>query len=167
LKKYFSIYGKGGTNPTAGAKVGWKDLIVITMSEFGRTTIQNSSVGTDHAEAGVMFIAGGSINGYGKNSNTSGVFGCGTSDSYNSHSIPWVPGAVTGTSGTMFGASSRYLKRAVDYRSILGKLIRDHLGASSNQLKSIIAGYANSNENLQNGGTGIDGTQIFGEIPIL
>jgi hypothetical protein len=163
LRKYFMIYGKGGTNPTPGAQVGWNDVVVVTLSEFGRTTVQNGSAGTDHAEGGVMFIAGGGVKGYGKG-NTFGVFGCSPTDSYNGITNGWVPGLT----GSMFGASSRYLKRAIDYRSVLGKLIRDHLGATQNQLNQIIPGYANAGENLLSGGiSSIDHTQIFGEVPVI
>jgi uncharacterized protein (DUF1501 family) len=145
-------------------KCTWNNLVVVTLSEFGRTTVENASVGTDHAEAGVMFIAGGAVNGYNKNTIHSGVFGCSPSDSYNGQSIPW----VTGLSGSMFGASSRYLKRAFDYRSVLGKLIRDHLGATQNQLSQIIPGYGVTGEHLQSGGTSsVDLVPIFGEPPII
>ena len=157
LRKFFKIYGKNGTNPLPGAKVSWDDLIVVTMSEFGRTTIQNGSLGTDHAEAGVMFLAGGSIKGYGKG-NTYGLFGGTPSDS-----VPW----ATGQTGSMFGASGRYLKRCVDYRQVLGKIIRDHLGATQNQLSQIIPGYANSSERLIVGGASIDGTTIMPELPFI
>ncbi len=170
LQKFFMIYGKGGTNPMPGAQVGWNDLVIVTLSEFGRTTVQNGSAGTDHAEAGVMFVAGGGVQGRSKNGVTSGVFGCSTGDSFNGHSIPWVPGAGGGnqTVGSMFAASGRYLKRAVDYRSVLGKLIRDHLGATQNQLNQIIPGYANPGECLLSGGTSsVDGTPIFGELPLI
>src|SRR5205807_1403951 len=163
LRKYFSNYGRGNNAPSSAAKVNWNDVIVVTLSEFGRTTIQNGSNGTDHAEAGAMFIAGGAVNGYNKGSAHSGVFGCSLSDSFNGHSLPW----TVGPSGSMFGASSRYLQRAVDYRSVLGKLIRDHLGATQNQLNQIIPGYATAGENLLSGGTSsIDGVSIFGELPI-
>ncbi|MDQ6631745.1 MAG: hypothetical protein M3Y82_08285, partial [Verrucomicrobiota bacterium] len=73
-----------------------------------------------------------------------------------------------GQTGSMFGVSSRYLKRSADYRSILGELIRDHLGATQNQLNRIIPGYAVPGENLQFGGTSsIDGTPIAGELGIV
>jgi uncharacterized protein (DUF1501 family) len=149
LRKYFLNYGDKAT---------WDNLVIVTLSEFGRTTVENSDRGTDHAEAGVMFVAGGAVKGYNKG-NTSGVFGCHPSDS-----VPW----VTGQTGSMFGASSRYLKRAYDYRSILGKLIRDHLGATQNQLNRIIPGYVDVRENLQTGGVcSIDNTQIIGEPNIV
>jgi hypothetical protein len=68
----------------------------------------------------------------------------------------------------MYGASSRYLKRAIDYRSILGKIIRDHLGASQEQLNRIIPGYATPTEFLRTGGLSTkDATQIMGEVPIV
>lgn len=149
LKKYFTKYSE---------KVNWNDLVIVTLSEFGRTTIENSDAGTDHAEAGVMFVAGGGVKGYNKG-NTSGVFGASPTDS-----VPW----VTGDEGAMFGASRRYLKRAVDFRSVLGKVIRDHLGASQEQLNRIIPGYAVPTEFLKSGGLSTrDATQIMGEVPIV
>ena len=105
-----------------------------------------------------MFIAGGAVKGYNKG-NTTGVFGC-----HPTNAVPW----VTGQTGSMFGASSRYLKRAYDYRSILGKLIRDHLGATQNQLNRIIPGYAVSGERLLTGGTStVDSVPIMGEPNIV
>jgi hypothetical protein len=51
---------------------------------------------------------------------------------------------------------------------VLGKLIRDHLGATQNQLNQIIPGYAVSGEHLLGGGTSsVDGVPIFGELPIV
>jgi uncharacterized protein (DUF1501 family) len=154
LRKYFLRYGKGGTNviPGTNPKVGWNDVIVVTMSEFGRTTKQNDSQGTDHAEAGCMFVAGGSVNG--------GIYGCSPSDA-----VPW----LTGDTGSLYGVQSRYLKRAYDYRSVLGKIIRDHLGATPGQLGRIIPGYANPAENLgvTSPAAALDGTQIMGEPAII
>ena len=68
----------------------------------------------------------------------------------------------------MFGVSSRYLKRTIDFRSVLGKLIRNHLGATQSQLNRIIPGYADAGEKLLSGGaSSIDGTTIAGEIGII
>lgn len=159
LRKYFQIYGRGGTSPSPGALASWNDIVVVTLTEFGRTTVENTSQGTDHAEAGVSLVAGGAVRGYNKTPGRSGVVGCHTGDA-----VPWVPGTATGTTGTMFGASGRYLQRAFDYRSILGEIIRNHLGATQNQLNRIIPGYTDPNEFLQAGGkSGIDGVNIIGE----
>ena len=46
-----------------------EDLVLVTMSEFGRTARQNGTGGTDHGHANVMFVLGGRVKGgkvYGK-----------------------------------------------------------------------------------------------------
>src|SRR5262249_51551883 len=55
LRQYFTHYAD---------QVDWSKIVVVTLSEFGRTTVENSDNGTDHAEAGVMFVAGGAVHGY-------------------------------------------------------------------------------------------------------
>ena len=165
LKKYFTRYADKAT---------WDNTIVVTLSEFGRTAVENNDLGTDHAEAGVMYVAGGAVKGYGS-TNGNGVFGCSPADS-----IPWVPGPKSNsinTCGTMFAAgfpnstspvTAGYLRRSNDYRSVLGEVIRKHLGATQNQLNRIIPGYATAGENLLGGGTSsIDGVQIRGELGLL
>ena len=168
LRKYFQNYADKAT---------WDNIVVVTLSEFGRTSAENSDNGTDHAEAGVMYVAGGGVKGYGKG-NATGVFGCSPSEP-----VPWKPGPRTtngGTCGTMFAAgfaegagtvnpvTAGYLRRSIDYRSVLGEVIRKHLGATQNQLNNIIPGYANAGEALLGGGTStVDGTAIRGELGIL
>jgi uncharacterized protein (DUF1501 family) len=39
------------------------NVTVVTMSEFGRTTIENANEGTDHGRASVMFVMGGGATG--------------------------------------------------------------------------------------------------------
>jgi uncharacterized protein (DUF1501 family) len=39
------------------------DVVIITMSEFGRTVRQNGTGGTDHGHAGAMFVIGGAVSG--------------------------------------------------------------------------------------------------------
>ena len=39
------------------------DLVLVTMSEFGRTVRQNGTAGTDHGHANVMFVLGGPVRG--------------------------------------------------------------------------------------------------------
>lgn len=165
LRKYFTRYADKAT---------WENTIVVTLSEFGRTSVENNDLGTDHAEAGVMYVAGGAVKGYGS-TNGNGVFGCSPVDN-----IPWTVGPKTSslnTCGTMFAAgfpngtnpvASGYLRRSNDYRSVLGEVIRKHLGATQNQLNRIIPGYATVGENLLVGGTSsIDGVQIRGELGLL
>jgi uncharacterized protein (DUF1501 family) len=46
-----------------------EDVVVLTMSEFGRTARENGNGGTDHGHANVMFVMGGPVKGgkvYGK-----------------------------------------------------------------------------------------------------
>jgi uncharacterized protein (DUF1501 family) len=40
-----------------------QDVVVLTMSEFGRTARENGSRGTDHGHANVMFVLGGKVRG--------------------------------------------------------------------------------------------------------
>jgi hypothetical protein len=110
-----------------------------------------------------MFVAGGGVKGY-QNGHNSAVFGCNPNDVYNGQNVGW----VTGDTGSMFGVSNRYLKRAIDYRSVLGEVIRDHLGATPEQLNRIIPGYANRAESLETGGLSLkDNTRIAGELGLV
>ena len=46
-----------------------EDVVVVTMSEFGRTAKENGNRGTDHGHANAMFVMGGAVKGgkvYGK-----------------------------------------------------------------------------------------------------
>ncbi len=149
LRKYFL------QNPD---QCSWDDLVVVTLSEFGRTTVENDDAGTDHAEASLMLVAGGRIKG--ATPSRPAIHGCSPSDP-----VPW----VQGNSGSMFQTSNkRYLSRAFDYRSVLGKVIRDHLGATQAQLNRIIPGYADPSEALKSGGSQpADGTPVMAEPDIL
>jgi uncharacterized protein (DUF1501 family) len=161
LWRYFTIYGKGGTSPVPNAQVGWNDVVVVTMSEFGRTSLENDSIGSDHGEASVMYVGGGAV--------TGGVFGC------DQNANPKLGGAVNwaigngGKNGALYSADTNvgYLRRTIDYRSVIGELIRDHLGATQAQLNRIIPAYANEGvEHLLNGGT-VSTTPIIGELGII
>ena len=79
------------------------------------------------------------------------------------------PGDAVALGGSMFGANTSvgYLKRAVDYRSVLGEIIRDHLGATQEQLNRIIPGYANEATEHLKSGTNVGTTPIIGELGII
>jgi len=174
LRKYFLINGDRCT---------WNNLVVVTLSEFGRTSVQNGSTGTDHAEAGAMFVAGGGVQGFGRHVSGHGVFGCSTGEFAGSNAdLNWLPNPrndIASVCGTLWAASPKvvqgYLKRQTDYRSVLGEVIRKHLGAafnpgnpySSSQLSRIIPGYGSAAESLYSAGTSSDGTKIRGEVGIL
>ena len=81
-----------------------------------------------------------------------------------------MPG-TTGKTGSLFTAESTpnvgYLRRTIDYRSVIGELIRDHLGATQNQLNRIIPAYANEGvEHLKSGGL-VSTTPILGELGLI
>ncbi|HUR46294.1 MAG TPA: DUF1501 domain-containing protein [Candidatus Saccharimonadales bacterium] len=155
LKQYFSnpAYNIKGKNM-------WNDVVIVTMSEFGRTSAENASVGTDHAEASVMYVAGGSV--------TGGVYGC---DLNAKNGVAnWTPSdGINLKSGSLFAANNSvgYLKRVVDYRSVVGEIIRDHLGATQAQLNRIIPGYGiESTEHLLNG-ISSGSTPLIGELGLV
>ena len=79
----------------------WDDLIVVTMTEFGRTSKENGSQGTDHAYATVMFLAGGAVNG--------GVYNCDSS---------------TWRNGDMFSKKDRYVDHVTDYRAVFADVFK-------------------------------------------
>ncbi|MEO8425980.1 MAG: DUF1501 domain-containing protein [Verrucomicrobiota bacterium] len=99
----------------------WDKLIVVTMTEFGRTSKENGSGGTDHADSSVMFVAGGGVKG--------GVYNC--------DSIRW-------KQGDMFTKDSRYLSRKTDFRAVFGEIFTHHFGDSEALLDEIIPGYSAS-----------------------
>jgi uncharacterized protein (DUF1501 family) len=85
------------------------DVVVVTMSEFGRTAAENGNQGTDHGHGGVMMVLGGSVRGgsvYGK----------------------W-PGLEQ---EQLF--EGRDLAVTTDYRDVLSELVRGHLGQNPDQV---------------------------------
>jgi len=96
----------------------WDNTTVVTMSEFGRTTEENGSNGTDHASASCMFAAGGAVNG--------GVYNC---------------DASTWPSGVMFGVDGRYLLQRTDFRAIFWEILRDHMGAAASTADLVFPDY--------------------------
>ena len=96
----------------------WSKLLIVTMTEFGRTSKENGSKGTDHGHACVMFVAGGSVRG--------GVYNC---------------DASTWADGDMFSIKDRYVKRKTDYRAVFGEIFTRHFGDSEDMLDTIIPGY--------------------------
>jgi uncharacterized protein (DUF1501 family) len=97
----------------------WSDTVVATLSEFGRTSKENGSFGTDHAAASCLFVAGGGVNG--------GVYNC---------------DASTWPAGVMFGNAGRYLLMRTDYRAVFWEILRKHMGADPATVDQTFPGYS-------------------------
>ena len=91
-----------------------QDVVVVTMSEFGRTAHENGNRGTDHGHANSMFVMGGAVKG-GK------VYG------------RW-PGLEK---EQLY--EGRDLALTTDFRDVLGELVARHMGTAS--LKGVFPGY--------------------------
>ncbi|HJT89939.1 MAG TPA: DUF1501 domain-containing protein [Bryobacteraceae bacterium] len=91
-----------------------EDVVVVTMSEFGRTAHENGNRGTDHGHANAMFVMGGPVKG-GK------VYG------------RW-PGLEK---EQLY--ENRDLALTSDFRDVLAELVARHLGNSS--VASVFPGY--------------------------
>ncbi|MGZ8846232.1 MAG: DUF1501 domain-containing protein [Pyrinomonadaceae bacterium] len=90
------------------------DVVILTMSEFGRTARENGNRGTDHGHANAMFVVGNSVRG-GK------VYG------------DW-PGLK---SDKLY--EGRDLALTTDFRDVFGEVASKHLGAGN--LKDVFPGY--------------------------
>jgi uncharacterized protein (DUF1501 family) len=90
------------------------DVVILTMSEFGRTARENGNRGTDHGHANAMFVMGNSVRG-GK------VYG------------QW-PGLKREQLN-----EERDLALTTDFRDVFGEIGSRHLG--STDLKSVFPGY--------------------------
>lgn len=91
-----------------------QDVVLVTMSEFGRTVHENGNRGTDHGHANVMFVLGGEVQG-GK------VYG------------DW-PGL---SSQQLY--QERDLAITTDFRDVLSEVVRRHLGVT--QLSGVFPGF--------------------------
>ena len=93
------------------------DVVILTMSEFGRTARENGTRGTDHGHANAMFVIGGRVRG-------GRVYG------------DW-PGLKPSDLH-----EGRDLALTTDFRDVFGELAQKHLGHAN--LKALFPGYAAS-----------------------
>lgn len=91
------------------------DVVILTMSEFGRTVKENGNRGTDHGHANAMFVIGNSVRG-GK------VYG------------QW-PGLKT---DQLY--EGRDLALTTDFRDVFGEVAKNHLKTSN--LQTVFPGYS-------------------------
>ena len=99
------------------------DIVVLTMSEFGRTARENGNRGTDHGHATSLFVLGGPVRG-GK------VYG------------QW-PGLQP---DQLF--EGRDLALTTDFRNVFGEVILKHLGNPN--LKTVFPGYSMKQDQFRN-----------------
>ena len=99
-----------------------EDVVVVTMSEFGRTAQENGNRGTDHGHANVMFAMGGSVSG-GK------VYG------------DW-PGLAKEQLN-----DGRDLALTTDFRDVLGEAVWTHLG--NRNLGGVFPNYSGGQEKFR------------------
>lgn len=92
------------------------DVMILTMSEFGRTVRQNGTGGTDHGHAGAMFVIGGSPAGARK-----------------------VHGKWPGLAREQLH-EGRDLALTTDFRSVFSEIASKHLGAG--KMDKIFPGFA-------------------------
>jgi uncharacterized protein (DUF1501 family) len=98
----------------------WDKVMIVTMTEFGRTSMENGSKGTDHAESSVVFVAGGGVKG--------GIYNC--------DSTTWKAGDIFSSK------SGRYLAKRTDFRGVFGEIFTKHFGDNPALLDTIIPGYS-------------------------
>jgi uncharacterized protein (DUF1501 family) len=95
------------------------DVVILTMSEFGRMARENGNRGTDHGHAGALFVLGGDVKGgkvYGK----------------------W-PGLEQ---EQLY--EGRDLALTTDFRSVFSEITSRHMGATKTE--KIFPGFASSQE---------------------
>jgi len=91
-----------------------EDVVVVTMSEFGRTVAENGSGGTDHGHGNCMMLLGGSVAG------------------------GQVLGRWPGLEPEQLH-EGRDLRITTDFRDVFAEVVAGHLGAS--QLDRVFPGY--------------------------
>jgi uncharacterized protein (DUF1501 family) len=94
-----------------------QDVVVVTMSEFGRTAKENGNRGTDHGHANCMFVMGGNVKGGRVSGNWPGLA---------DHQLN----------------EGRDLALTTDFRSVLSEVLVKHVGVTD--LKAVFPGFDTS-----------------------
>jgi uncharacterized protein (DUF1501 family) len=91
------------------------DVVIMTMSEFGRMAKQNGNGGTDHGHAGALFVIGGHVRGHA------------------------VHGKWPGLAPEQLN-EGRDLALTTDFRTVFAEVARKHLGAT--RTEALFPGFA-------------------------
>lgn len=63
LNALLTEFGRGVSALAQDLGERMEDVVIVTMSEFGRTVRENGNLGTDHGHATCMFVLGGKVRG--------------------------------------------------------------------------------------------------------
>lgn len=99
------------------------DVLIVTLTDFGRTAAQNGTAGTDHGWANAMFVAGGAV----RNAKRQAADG-------GRRVITKWPGLAPDQLH-----QGRDLLNTTDFRDVLAELVRVHLGNPN--LESLLPGH--------------------------
>jgi uncharacterized protein (DUF1501 family) len=116
-----ALAGFGGALQAFYTDLGGRmsDVLVLTMTEFGRTAANNASFGTDHGHASAWFALGKGVNG----------------------GIHLGPSGWPGLFEDQL-VDGRSLQHSVDYRDVLAEVISGHLG--NTKLNVVVPNHAYS-----------------------
>lgn len=121
LASRFEELGQGLVAFSQEMGTDWNNTVVVVMSEFGRTLLQNGNRGTEHGHGSVMCVLGGAVHG----------------------------GQVVGEQ-RQISASTLFQNRDYpvmnEYRSVLGGIFKRLWGMSDSQLKIVFPGYAGAQD---------------------
>jgi uncharacterized protein (DUF1501 family) len=106
----------------------WNDVSVLVLSDFGRTSRENGSWGTDHGKSGLCLLAGGRVRG--------GVHHC--------DPVSWPANA------TLFSADNKYVAHRTDYRVLYAEILQHMFALNGGQLDQVLPDYsANTGSEFQ------------------
>lgn len=108
-----------GLHDAAAAEGVFSRITTLVMTEFGRTTFQNGTIGTDHGYGSVAFVM---------------------SDGVKAPVVPtgWFPASATAPFYTT-AESSRALPRLIEHRQVFGEVLRKRFGLTN--LNNALPGY--------------------------
>lgn len=115
LSKKLSDLATGLKALKEGLGDSFKDTLILTLSEFGRTVRENGTGGTDHGHGNVVWMMGGGVNG----KRVNGVW----------------PGLAEENL-----SEGRDLAVTEDYRQVLGKALQSHFNLNKSDLGIIFPG---------------------------
>lgn len=98
----------------------WRNLLVLVVSEFGRSSAENAAGGTDHGAAGLVLACGGRVRG--------GVHHC--------DAASWPANETLLSEG---GSAVRHL---TDFRALYAEALERHLGASPEGVAAALPGFS-------------------------